>query len=386
MAEKTYVLYGMMASLYTAKVRAWFRYHSVPFIEVCAGSQEFTETIVPVTGRWIIPVIMTPDGTVLQDGTAILDWLDKKEENKGSIHTNQPVLQAVSHLFELFGGEGLLRPAMHYRWNFDEENLSFLKLSFRDVLPIVPSEEMYEELFEHASGRMRKATRVFGVNPDTIPSIEAAYDEFMNLAEAHFREHPFLLGGRPTIGDYALFGPLFAHLGRDPKPLALMQKRAPALFQWLERMNAPAGIKNHLMVAGEGKLFADDALPQTLLALMRYVSEEYLAEITAHVDFTNTWLEGKSTSELNDAGKGGLNQRMIGFAEFPWRGQTLSTGVMHYRFWLMQRLTDHLSKQSPENQADIRSLFASTGLEKILDLRITKRVERKDNQEIWEGE
>ena len=165
-----------------------------------------------------------------------------------------------------------------------------------------------------------------------------------------------------------------------------MQKRAPALFQWLERMNAPAGIKNHLMVAGEGKLFAEDALPQTLLALMRYVSEEYLAEITAHVDFTNTWLEGKSTSELNDAGKGGLNQRMIGFAEFPWRGQTLSTGVMHYRFWLMQRLTDHLSKQSPENQADIRSLFASTGLEKILDLRITKRVERKDNQEIWEGE
>ena len=108
---------------------------------------------------------------------------------------------------------------------------------------------------------MRKATRVFSVNPDTIPSIEAAYDEFMNLAEAHFREHPFLLGGRPTIGDYALFGPLFAHLGRDPKPLALMQKRAPALFQWLERMNTPAGIKNHLMVASEGKLFAEDALP-----------------------------------------------------------------------------------------------------------------------------
>ena len=44
-----------------------------------------------------------------------------------------------------------------------------------------------------------ETTRVFGVNPDTIPSIEAAYDEFMNLAEAHFREHPFLLGGNQRL-------------------------------------------------------------------------------------------------------------------------------------------------------------------------------------------
>jgi len=45
------------------------------------------------------------------------------------LYPEDPVIKAISLLFELFGNEGLLRPAMHYRWNFDDDNLDFLKVS-----------------------------------------------------------------------------------------------------------------------------------------------------------------------------------------------------------------------------------------------------------------
>ena len=44
------------------------------------------------------------------------------------------VLRTVAHLLELFGGEGLLRPAMHYRWDFDDVNVPFLAKDFSAAL------------------------------------------------------------------------------------------------------------------------------------------------------------------------------------------------------------------------------------------------------------
>ena len=36
--------------------------------------------------------------------------------------------------------------------------------------------------------------------------------------DRHFASHRFLFGDRPSLGDYGLIGPLYAHLGRDPWP------------------------------------------------------------------------------------------------------------------------------------------------------------------------
>lgn len=384
MAEKPYVLYGMMASLYTAKVRAYLRYHRIDFVERVAGLPEFTEKIVPVTNRWIVPVVVTPEGATLQDGSVILDYLDQKEPNEGSIHPRTPVLQTVAHLFELFGGEGLLRPAMHYRWNFDQENLEFIKVSFADVLaPNLPKEE-HEGMFLHASGRMRQATRNFGVTEETKQEVEASYHEFLALIDAHLSQYPFLFGGRPTIADYALFGPLFAHLGRDPKPLAIMQNIAPHLFQWVERMNAPAGYGNHLYNQLGGALIPDDNIPDTLLALMRYISEEYLPEITSHVAFANDWIANHEGIEPGTNGLERPTSRTLGTAEFNWRGMTNRTVVMPYRFFLLQRLTDHYEALDQTNKTAVSDLFSSTGLGSILTLKTDRRVIRKDHLEVWE--
>jgi glutathione S-transferase len=375
----THKLYGMAGSLYTGKVRAYLRRNHIPFTEHKAGGERFNTVVRKAVGRWIIPVIETPDGEFIQDGTDILDHFENKGASRQSIYPKDVRLRIVAHLFELFGGEGLLRPAMHYRWNFDDDNLHFLTTSFEDVLPNGLSAEERQAAFLHASGRMRKAAVAFGVKPETFETIQDSYAEFLSLMNAHLVERPYLLGGHPTVGDYGLFGPLYPHLARDPKPLHLMQTHAPRVHRWTERMNMPETFVDEATLKAGDQLNSADDIPNTLKAMMRFVAEDYLPELSAHIVFTNEWLKQQSDETLKQSGPG----RSIGMAEFEWRGHTLSTAVMPYRNYLLQRLHAVYDEMDEAGQNWTRALFADTGLSLILDLRSPRKVVRKDHLEAW---
>jgi len=330
-----YILYGMQASLYTGKARAYMRRNRIPVTERGAGHPEYMGTIYPHMNRFIMPVVVTPDGDIIQDGTDILDYLEGAGLGHEPLYPEDAVLRAVAHILELFGNEGLLRPAMHYRWNFDEDNLDFIKVSFADVFPAHMDAAGRAAMFDHASGRMRKAAKAFGVFPETYSKIEESYAEFLSLLNAHLKETYYILGNRPTIADYALFNPLYAHLARDPKPSHLMKTTAPYVWNWVERMNRPEQLQEHTMDNPSAALFAADAIPESLKKLMRYISEEYLAEFTAHVAYAENWLSEKEDAQEEDK-KPALG-RGLGFATFNWRGQEVSTVVVPYRFYLAQR-------------------------------------------------
>ena len=378
--EKDFILYGMQASLYTGKARAYMRRNRIPVTERGAGHPEYMTRIFPHMDRFIMPVIETPEGEIIQDGTDILDYLEGKGLGREPLYPEDPIVKAISLLFELFGNEGLLRPAMHYRWNFDEENLDFLKVSFRDVMPLDMGVAGDDMGFENASGRMRKAAMAFGVFDTTYDLIEQSYAEFLNLYSAHLKGSFFLLGDRPTIGDYGLFNPLYAHLARDPKPAFLMKTTAPVVWNWVERMNRPEVTEEHTLADPQTGLYSGHNIPETLKALMKYVGEEYASEFSAHVDYTEQWLakQGKNPEKIKaPLGRG------IGFTEFKWRGEFISSVVMPYRFYLAQRLWDHFDGCSENVQKSIRSLFAQTGLAAFLDKRPSRRVLRQDYHEIW---
>ena len=379
----TYTLYGMAGSLYTARARSYMRKNTVPFTEVKAGSEEFTGQIVPQIGRWIIPVIKAPDGAIIQDGADIIDHLDAAGFSKHPIYPADPVLLLIAHAFELFGSHGLLRPAMHYRWNFDEVNLPFLRETFRDVLPSGLSRDAEDAAFLHASGRMRQATEVFGVRPDTQKLVEESYAQFLVLMERHLREHPFILGGHATIADYGLIGAMYAHLGRDPVPLRLLQTSAPNVFRWVERMNMAETFLDEAMFNSDGQLVDSEELPKSLLQLMGFIADDYLPEITAHVERANSWLECHPEIESGSPTNNKSMKSGLGLAPFAWRGVEIATVVIPYRFYLLHRLQDAFDLQSTGDQAHIRSVFEVTGNEAIFDLRTRRRMERADNQEVW---
>ncbi|MCH7960706.1 MAG: hypothetical protein IIC49_00075 [Planctomycetes bacterium] len=53
-----------------------------------------------------------------------------REIRPGSEHYEDHVLPLASGLFDVIGAEGILRPAMHYRWNFGEENVEYINFNF----------------------------------------------------------------------------------------------------------------------------------------------------------------------------------------------------------------------------------------------------------------
>jgi glutathione S-transferase len=345
-------------------------------------------------GRWIMPVMETPDGRIIQDGADIIDYFERGDGQhlvRYPAYPATPVHLAVSHLFELFGGEGLLRPAMHYRWNFDEENLSFIQSEFALNFPGRLSNDEATAAFAQASGRMRKAAVNFGVTPETAPAIESSFHEWLDLFSGHLVDHPYLLGGRPTIGDYGLMATMWAHLFRDPAPQSLIKRHAPRVGRWIERMATSEPYRHEYDDVDD--FIADDTVPETLLTMMRFVAEEYLPEITAHVDVANQWLAERTdlvagTNGTDDPASRGLDggrglAGASGAATFEWRGYEITTAIMPYRFWLLQHLHDDLAAAEPSEQARVRDVFRATGLETILSLRTLRRVERVKHLEVW---
>lgn len=131
------------------------------------------------------------------------------------------------------------------------------------------------------------------------------------------------------------------------------------------------------------ELFPDDGIPETLKAMLRYVAEEYVSEVAAFVNYTNEWLAERPDIETGTNGLERPGDRGIGVVEFEWRGITLNAGVMPYRLWLMQHISDDLGVADAADQARVRAVFAETGLEPLLDLKTIRRVERENHLEVW---
>ncbi|WP_439102994.1 glutathione S-transferase N-terminal domain-containing protein [Congregibacter sp.] len=380
--SNNYTLYGMPASLYTGKVRSYFRKQGIAFTEYGANHPDFQTRVMPAVGRFIMPVVEAPDGTIVQDGTDIIDHVEQSGDAQFSVYPDSALLRVVSLIFELFGGEGLLRPAMHYRWSFDELNLDFIRSEFiASLAPVDASKEEGDAFFDRASGLMRKAASGFGVSEESGPLIESSYREFLLLFAEHLKTRPYLLGGTPTIGDFGLIAALYAHLDRDPAPSLFMRRTAPAVGRWVERMHGPES--TWVEHQEDRSLIGEETLPETLKNLLRYVAEDYLPELRAHVDFANAWLD--KHPELK-AGTNGLTKpgtRTIGETEFSWRGTTLKTLVMPYRFYLLQRVQDAMVSATATERAPIQLLLDEVGLGCLPDLRTRRRVERINHLEVW---
>ena len=77
--------------------------------------------------------------------------------------------------------------------------------------------------------RMRHAAMIFSVADQTQAVVESLYLDYLDYLDylealnTHFEQYPYILGWRPSIGDFGPIAPMYAHLGRDPHPAKLMQ-------------------------------------------------------------------------------------------------------------------------------------------------------------------
>ncbi len=317
-----YQLYGDPFSYYSGKVLAYLRFKSIPFEMILPSPQAYKEVIIPRTGVRYIPVLLTPDDVAVQDTTEIIDFLEQRFPAP-SIYPATPKQRLTALLFELYGDEWLLLPAMHYRWRYNEDFA--LKEFGRLTAPEAPPEH-HRAIGEKAAARFRGAMPALGITEATAAAIEAWYEAFLAHMNAHFAQHPYLLGTRPSIGDFGLFGPLYAHLYRDPESGALMKRKAPEVAAWVERMDKPDATAPY-----PGEILSDDQVPETLFPVLRRMFKEHWPVLIDTANRLDAWCRDHPGEDI---------PRAIGQNAFAI-GKVQSTRfVFPYAQWMMQRPLD----------------------------------------------
>ncbi len=383
MQNQPLTLFGAPVGLWTGKIRSYLRKQGIPFVERLPSDPVFQSEVMPAVKRFINPVIRFADGTLVQDTTDIIDYLERKGYARFSVYPRQPLQRIVALALDLFGGEGQVRAAMHYRWSYRDYNDTFLRhefgLAFRAVgLPQAAIDQQLDGFMGYLNAYLPK----LGINAASAPAVEAAYIDLLAALDAHFRVQPYLLGGRPAVADFGFIANLFAHLGRDPYPADLMKRKAPSVFRWTERMMANDPDTPEF----PGCAFAlpeADEVPATLVPVLRLMAQDYLPELKMAVAYTDAWLAQQGDIASGTPVGGKPKVRTIGQGRFHLRGVELDTMVWPYSLYMLQRVTDAYEKLDSQQQVVIHAYFASAGLQDLLTLRATRRVERRDHIEIW---
>ena len=371
-----HILYAMPHSLYSGRARSYLIKNRIPFEERSTGHESFKAEVLPKGKLPTIPTLVTAEGQVIRDGAAIIEHFEAA--NGRPCQPPGARQQVISALFDVIGTDGLLRAAMHYRWNFPDDNLAFVRYHFLHSQRDVPERE---EKTEAMMNRMRHAAMIFGVTEQTQPLVEALYLEYLDALNTHFERYPYLLGWRPCIGDFGLIAPMYAHLGRDPYPARLMQQRAPAVYRWVERMNREDQDVPECFNAGNDFL-ANDEIPETLMPVLKVLAEDFVPETLAAAELINKWLD-EHKPKAGAVAVGRLAEA-LGTADFTVRGETITALAQPHRFYLLQRVQEVFAQSPAEKQTESMSLLERCAMERLLAASLNRRIVRAENLEVWQ--
>lgn len=349
-----HVLLGWELSYFSGKVRSYLRFKEVPFVERPIDFIGFRFRAPRATGAAAIPIVITPEGTWLQDSSAILDALEVRFPERGIV-PGTPVQRFVAYLLELWGDEFWIPAGMHTRWSHAENYPLFEREVGGHLLPWLPR-ALQDRAAAHAAGMMRGHLPGVGIVPAQVPTLDAWIAQTLDQLEAHFAVHPYLLGGRPTLADFGLIAPLYGHLGRDPWPKRELIAKRPHVRAYIERMARPA--------QADGELEADDAIPETLVPIVSAALRELLPFVAGTRDELLRFM----------AEQGGHKPvpRGLGPVEHPLGTGRYSRAALPYVLWMFQRMRDAQRDGTPVEQARLRTFLQGFDAEGWLDLEVPR--------------
>jgi glutathione S-transferase len=228
-------IFGSELSPYSVKVRSYFRYKNLPhewLLRSPANQGEFQK----YAKLPLVPLVVTPEGEGVQDSTPILERFEKAHPEP-SIVPADPALAFISALLEEYGDEWGNKWMFHYRWSYQPdvwstaERIGVQMMGTQGPLAVAQARQAVAE-------RMTARIGFVGSNEKTRPVIEASFKRALALLDGHLASRPYLLGGRPAMADFGLWGQLY-EAATDPTPGAIMRASAPNVMAWVQRMLAP---------------------------------------------------------------------------------------------------------------------------------------------------
>lgn len=307
-----------------------------------------------------MPTVVTPEGTWWQDSADIIASLESRFPNP-SVTPHGPRQKLTSLLIELFADEWLPQVSLHHRWNL-EANRQFAMSEFgRHGLPWIPVSISRRLVDRFAGKRMRSYRKLLGVDEGTIPAIERATRELLQSLDIHFGHYPFLLGDQPSIGDFALFGQLWAHLYRDVATTKLFDEHE-SLRRWLLKMEEPS--------PEPGPFLDGDEVPESLYPLLRSIFHETLPFLLETVSAVAAYRE-----EHPDADR---PPRRLGQARFAVGGSSGTRAMLSYGQWKLQFPLLYYQGLSASERSKIDQWLEPIGDPQLLQSEIPHPLEKRD--------
>lgn len=372
-------LFGWLVSPYTAKVRAMLAYKRLPFKDTEPTLFALLFTVKPAVGRIIMPTVRQADGSWMQDSALICDELESAHPSPSTTPPG-PAQRLASMLLELYGDEWLTLLALHFRWD-TPGNAAWAPEEFgRCAAPCLPgwaSARLMTPFVE----KMKSFRAVHGVSNLTQPGLRRLAVQLIAALDAHLGQCPYLLGGAPCRGDFALYGPLWAHLYRDPHSRHLFDS-ASHVRRWFERLHGharddgfPQLLRRGSKPEPDGDFLAGDEVPGTLDAIFSSLFDEqwpFLAEMVARID-------QHVGHSMGNAGRLRI-PRALGAVRFRVGGSEGSRRQVTYQAWRLQRVLDTYDQLGAEGKVAADAWLSRLhARDRFLSVRPKYRLERENS-------
>ncbi|MEL6859349.1 MAG: glutathione S-transferase N-terminal domain-containing protein [Pseudomonadota bacterium] len=353
-----YTLYGSEMSYFTGKARAYLRWREIEFVEIAPTPDVMKSIIMANIGWPVIPVLKTPDGAYIQDTSDIIMHFEHQSVAQKALPPT-PLQLMVTYLLQLFADEWMTLPAMHYRWNHNEE---WIYGEFgKSAAPNGTPEQQYEA-GKAVGQRFRGFVPKLGITPDTAPGIEKAYEQFLADFSKHLEKLPYLMGTRASFADFAMIGPLYAHQYRDKSSGEHMKRTAPKVADYVERV-----------IAGEGRdgdFVPNDDIAVTLLPILKVALGEHLPVLRATLDLYHDW--AKTAAARSEVPRG------LGTVPFVTGGHAGTMGARTFSLLRLQDALDAYEIMLPSDKKRSDSMLKAIDALAFAELRLSPRLTRRN--------
>jgi len=392
-----YRLFSWEHSYFSGKVRAYLRFkerHGAlgsGYEDVLATPELIAELLTPRSGSGAIPQLEAPDGTWVQDSSEIIDFCEAAHPVPAVIPDaeSRPCQRLAAYLIELLADEWIVVPAFWQRWFYSEDDRRPSHRAFNEQqwgAVIAPGAQGQARrtagarFFEAAFGISESRANPRGVYAGLVQlgcdaRTERAWQDsqhrLLGLLEVHFAEHDYLLGGRPSLADFGLLGPLYAHLYRDAIPGFALRTHFPLVTEWVERTNGEGALNartygqklytlddagrlvGRIANSDGGEWLPDDTLPDTLIPVLgaffdemwpvlRSASATLRSFISSEAHTVGDELPGKTFTATpgfieHQTGEGALTHT------FEIGGISSRRMVVPYQMWMLRRIDEAIS-------------------------------------------
>lgn len=320
---------GSPGSPYTRKMLAVLRYRRLPYVFLPTMRARAT---LPQPKVALLPTFYF-DGQPVTDSTPIIRRLEAEHADRPIVPPD-PALALIDALIEDYGDEWLTKAMFHYRWSYPAD----VRKS-AEVLPNWHAKPLDDEALaamgEAFADRQISRLAYVGSNAVTGATIEASYRRLLEILDAHFGEHRFLLGARPAPADFALYGQLTQLALFDPTPMALAAEIAPRVVAWTIFIEDLSG-------EDDTDWASVDALPPGIIALLCEIGRTYAPLLIANAQAVMAGAE-KVVTEIDG--------RAWEQAPFPYQAKCLKA------------LRDQYAALDSAARAKIDSALGGTGCE-----------------------